>query len=358
MSSEQENSNKCVVCNNSVVVRLRVLQQGHIYYVSCVRCGEYQIEHHANDALAVAIGLSPHEIKEYAKWSDTEARPLTHKVCREIARKAKLKGMNEPRSALSYTLRAKVNTNNPIDLDLLVKILESMSLPSPAEQGDNLILFLGDNLDSPGSFLEISSVLELGGKLGLKIGKESYDLDFIIESLVEQGLLRLKMPDTLQESHKIVVSLTMAGWQRREELKKQHVESQMAFMAMKFDNDVFRVVNEYFKPAVLETGFELRTLIDGQTAGLIDDQLRVALRRAKFVIADLTHGNNGAYWEAGFAEGLGRPVIYTCRKEEWIKNQTHFDTNHLVTIIWEPENLEDAAKRLINTIRATLPDAK
>jgi nucleoside 2-deoxyribosyltransferase len=45
----------------------------------------------------------------------------------------------------------------------------------------------------------------------------------------------------------------------------------------------------------------------------IDDQMRVALRTSRFVVADLTRGNRGAYWEAGFAEGLGRPVIYTCR---------------------------------------------
>lgn len=101
-------------------------------------------------------------------------------------------------------------------------------------------------------------------------------------------------------------------------------------------------------------GFELRLLTDGQPAGLIDDQLRVALRTSRFVIADLTHANNGAYWEAGFAEGLGRPVIYTCRKKEWDERKSHFDTNHLVTIIWDPEKLQDAANHLTATIRATL----
>jgi nucleoside 2-deoxyribosyltransferase len=127
-------------------------------------------------------------------------------------------------------------------------------------------------------------------------------------------------------------------------------------MAMQFGDAEFnRVVNDCFKPAVKAAGFELRLLTDGQPAGLIDDQLRVALRTARFVIADLTHGNKGAYWEAGFAEGLGRPVIYTCRKQEWDANKSHFDTSHLNTIIWDPENLRDAGTRLTATIRATLP---
>jgi nucleoside 2-deoxyribosyltransferase len=82
----------------------------------------------------------------------------------------------------------------------------------------------------------------------------------------------------------------------------------------------------------------------------------VALRTSRFVVSDLSYQNNyGAYWEAGFAEGLGRPVIYTCRKEEWDERKTHFDTNHLNAIIWDPDKLDDAALRLTATIRATLP---
>jgi hypothetical protein len=108
--------------------------------------------------------------------------------------------------------------------------------------------------------------------------------------------------------------VNMAGWQRYETPKHAQVESRAAFMAMQFGDAEFnRVVNDCVKLAVEATGFELRLLTDGQPAGLIDDRLRVTSRTARFVIADLTHANNGAYWEAGFAEGLGRPVIYTCR---------------------------------------------
>jgi hypothetical protein len=101
-------------------------------------------------------------------------------------------------------------------------------------------------------------------------------------------------------------------------------------------------------------------MTDGQPAGLIDDQMRVALRTSRFVVADLSHGNRGAYWEAGFAEGLGRPVIYTCHKDSWDKVENgerlvHFDTGHLLTIPWELEKLEEAGKQLTATIRATLP---
>jgi nucleoside 2-deoxyribosyltransferase len=119
------------------------------------------------------------------------------------------------------------------------------------------------------------------------------------------------------------------------------------------------IVRDHFAPAVLQTGFELRRLDQGQAAGLIDDQLRVAIRTARILVCDLTHGNKGAYWEAGFAEGLGKPVLYTCRRDVFEdrqhENHPHFDTNHMVTVPWDASKPEDAARRLKDTIRATLP---
>jgi hypothetical protein len=131
-------------------------------------------------------------------------------------------------------------------------------------------------------------------------------------------------------------------------------------MAMKFgDPELNDVVDRCFRPAVQRAGFELRVLTDNQRAGLIDDQIRSALLSARFVIADLTHGSYGAYWEAGFADGRGLPVIYTCRREEWEKAKTHFDTNHMTTVLWDLRSLKLAADDVTAIIRATLrADAK
>jgi nucleoside 2-deoxyribosyltransferase len=126
-------------------------------------------------------------------------------------------------------------------------------------------------------------------------------------------------------------------------------------MAMRFgDRELDNVVETCFRPAVGRAGFELRKLTDQQPAGLIDNQLRAALLSGRFVVADLTHGSHGAYWEAGFAEGLGRPVFYTCKREAWEVSKTHFDTNHMLTIIWDTADLSRAERELTATIRATL----
>jgi hypothetical protein len=76
----------------------------------------------------------------------------------------------------------------------------------------------------------------------------------------------------------------------------------------------------------------------------------VEIRRSK-LFSELTGGNQGAYWEAGFAEGLSRPVIYTCEK----KTDIHFDTNHCQTVFWEEDKLDEAMDELKATIRNAFP---
>lgn len=79
------------------------------------------------------------------------------------------------------------------------------------------------------------------------------------------------------------------------------------------------------------------------------------IRRCRFLIADLSDDNAGAYWEAGLAEGLGKDVIYICREGR----KTHFDTDHRHTVRWDLTNLDETARQLKAVIRNTLlGDAK
>jgi hypothetical protein len=84
------------------------------------------------------------------------------------------------------------------------------------------------------------------------------------------------------------------GWDHYQELRQAPSVVNLAFMAMPFDDaELDRVYETCFKPAVKETGFELRRVDEHQPAGLIDDQLRARLLSARFVIAELTTENRG-----------------------------------------------------------------
>ena len=260
------------------------------------------------------------------------------------------------RSMLSHLIRKMQRADGgPVGVppDLGIWALDD-PLPPPSDQLASLIIWIGDNQPSP-----VEDALIDRDALDAWIG------GIVVRESPGQAILWLAATQTVKDFLQIkgdpaggqwYLRLSMAGWDRYGELKLSRADSRLAFMAMKFGYpDLDQIVDTWFRPAVDEAGFDLRTLPDQQPAGCIDDQLRAALHTCRFVVADLTHGSFGAYWEAGFAEGLGRPVIYTCRRAEWEAQSSHFDTNHLVTVVWDPGNPADAATRLKATIRATLP---
>jgi nucleoside 2-deoxyribosyltransferase len=74
------------------------------------------------------------------------------------------------------------------------------------------------------------------------------------------------------------------------------------------------------------------------------------IRNSQFIVADFTGQRAGVYYEAGFAMGLGRPVIWCCRKDD--VDKLHFDTNHKNHIVWE--SAEELKQKLYTRIRGTI----
>jgi len=241
-----------------------------------------------------------------------------------------------------------------IDSQRLQDLLSNTELPKPAELLDNLILWLGNAQTSLGTDCEVTE--SVASAIG---ATKPEDVAFLVEHCKQAGLLRGSVERFAGGNFEIMpLQLTIDGWVRFEELKRGTSTTRSAFMAMQFgDQQLDAFYRDHLRSAVAATGFELRRVDEEQPAGLIDDHLRVKIRQTRFMIADLTHQNRGAYWEAGYAEGLGKPVIYTCRKDVFEDKTlgTHFDTNHHLTVVWDPDNIPESVKRLKNTIRATLP---
>jgi nucleoside 2-deoxyribosyltransferase len=84
--------------------------------------------------------------------------------------------------------------------------------------------------------------------------------------------------------------------------------------------------------------------------GKIDDEIMVQIRKSRFIVADFTGHRSGVYFEAGFALGLGLPVIWTCRKDELSK--LHFDIRQYNCIDWV--DAADLRKRLAFRIEAAV----
>lgn len=64
----------------------------------------------------------------------------------------------------------------------------------------------------------------------------------------------------------------------------------------------------------------------------------------------MTLQNNGAYYEAGIAKGLGKEVVFTCNEKDF--EYIHFDTKQINTIKWSDKNkfIADLYNRIKFTI--------
>lgn len=254
---------------------------------------------------------------------------------------------------LSHVFRKAHETGEKLVLDsYTAKAILQSPLPRPREQADLLVQWLAANSPGPGEPLELNYDLH-----GAIVGAKSHaGFSMLIGHLLETGLVVGPHQTYLSGESVAHVALTFAGWDYYETLRLGGTTYHKAFMAMRFgDPTLNSLLDLVFKPAVKRAGFDLLKLDDKPKAGLIDDRMRVEIRASDFVIADLTHDNLGAYWEAGYAEGLGKPVIYTCERSKFDATKTHFDTNHHLTIVWDPNTPESAGLQLTETIRATLP---
>lgn len=260
------------------------------------------------------------------------------------------------RAKLSYGLR-RMGGNAVLSSHLLESIIQDTKLPDASALQDNLLLYMQSELAGPGESMGLWAPAMRGWLGALSSAGVRWVVDQALEAeLIEGTAVRPLAGD--DDFRLLNATLTIKGWARVEELLRSANGSRKGFMAMKFgDPQLDAVFRDHFKPAVHQAGFELMRLDDEPRAGLIDDRLRLEIRTSRFMVADLSHVNAGAYWEAGFAEGLGRPVIYTCRKDVFDdpKSKPHFDTNHYLTVVWDPADPAAAAEQLKTVIRVTLP---
>lgn len=309
----------CPVCGGGL---RKTQSQGDRFFFECLRCGPFSLS-----------GTVKDDIAWYLSRGDDVAAKVSYSLYRMTKRE----------------MWAMLTS------DLMENIIRSTKLPRPLEQLDNLILWLGEKQPTMGTSIELSA-----DAIAATGAADSISVGFLASQARDSGLISGIIERTIGGEYVIMsMQLTLTGWERFEELQHGKASGHNAFMAMQFgDAELDRIIEEHFKPAIKATGFDLKRLDDGQPAGLIDDRLRVEIRQSRFLIADLTHQNRGAYWEAGYAEGLGKPVIYTCRKDVFDSKTegTHFDTNHHLTVVWESGKLPEAVEKLKATIRATLAE--
>ena len=98
-------------------------------------------------------------------------------------------------------------------------------------------------------------------------------------------------------------------------------------------------------------GFNVRIMDEIEHNHQIVPEMLYEIRNSRFVIAELSHHNNGAYYEAGYALGLGKEVIHICDKKE-LKSGLHFDVAQVNTIFYD--SIDEIPEKLRKRIEATI----
>jgi hypothetical protein len=166
-----------------------------------------------------------------------------------------------------------------------------------------------------------------------------------LSHLSDRGLLRRVSKGVVW-----TVTPTIEGWQAVEPSAPVGGIPGRCFVAMSFARDLDEAYSLGIKPAIEDCGFKAICMKEIATNEGITDRILSEVRLAQFLVADFTGQRGGVYFEAGFARGLGRSVIWTCRRDEVSK--LHFDTKHLGHVVWDAP--ADLRLRLVESIRANI----
>ena len=326
----------CPVCQNVHGGNAEAMSAGGLKRVRCAVCGEFVVSDEAvEDYLGRKAGLT--------KWT-----PVA-------------------RAALSYNLRHRINlpshsgTKLPlIDSETLQHFEDKgIDLPTALEQARNIIRYLGDFQRLTGERLNEMPV-DFYAVVGAPnpSAAEQIAIDLAAQGQIKFMQKLIDRPQTFMAAR-----LTLDGWKEWEAIHKGQRAARDGFIAMQYgDARLDKFITDVVQPCVQEAlSVKLNRLDSPEvaTAGVIDNIMREAIQNAAFVLVELSHGNKGAYWEGGHAEGLGKPVIYICEKAIFDdpEKKPHFDVNHCTTVMWEEGKEEEFERALAATLRNAMRKA-
>ena len=125
------------------------------------------------------------------------------------------------------------------------------------------------------------------------------------------------------------------------EMVKFPVEEPQAFLALPFSLAGSPVVDALTK-ALHDHGVQIVSpKLAGQFPDVISEQVFGMLRRADFVVADLTDRSPNVFFELGLALGLGKPVLLLSQAPA---TDIPFDLRARQIVVYRPEQLDTISR--------------
>jgi len=215
--------------------------------------------------------------------------------------------------------------------------------------------YMGDNVTIP--FEEAENACFTVRSTGESNGNTIEQVNFFIKYLKEQELI------TYQTSFE-KYCLAPKGYQRVDELQKINSSNPNVFVSMAF-NDETKDTREAIRKGIIDAGYSPEFIDEIIHNHQIVPEMFRMIRECRFLILDITDPNYGAYYEAGYALGLGKEVIICCSKEVFIKKyetdeekkyqkylKPHFDIAQKQILVWDDH--KDLTHKLSEWIKAVI----
>lgn len=225
-----------------------------------------------------------------------------------------------------------------------------------AEKNDRLLLFLQQQLNYVGAEFD-ESLIEKGAFFDYDSNIHQ-QLRYIIDYLISEEYLK-KSKDSSRQ-----YVIMPKGLARIESLQKSQENNKNVFVAMSFASNMAETRNA-IKEGIKAAGYSPEFMDEIIHNHQIVPEMFRLIRESRFLIMDISEPNFGAYYEAGYAYGLGKEVIISCKEDvfyrkyetdEEVKYQKylkpHFDIAQKQILVWG--NYEDLSIKLREWIRSII----
>lgn len=242
---------------------------------------------------------------------------------------------------------SSVDSLNYENLELAIKGV--LTSNTPKLKLDNLLLIFFEYQKYEGAVIELEELNDFEFILYKNYFRDFNDYWFYLNTLNEFGYVTYLDTSSSDGHSASNIQITFSGLEYIINLQNIGQNSNKCFIAMSFSSDK-AILRSTIKNIVSDLGY-IPIVIDEieiDNGVTINDAMIRYIRECRFLIADFSDQKHGVYFEAGFALGLGRKVIYTCSSEDF--ENTHFDTNHYPHIVYN--SFENLAIRLKDKILA------
>lgn len=345
---------KCPLCG-SEHVKIPESLDGEIAYLDCPTCGKYIYPR--SSVMLIDKRFNYSNIRQY------DLRKLVTYL---------FYNKQEDRYAFIGTESAfsAYRERNPASQAFLVtpEAVENWYPKSFAEKIDRILLNIYNNLPYEGCKISIEyaiaqlffcySRVERSNKNEERVDDHA-QVEYILSYLEKNEYI------FLHDHNAYVIQLTPKALERIYELQKNQSGNKDVFVAMSFHpsaNDIRNAIKKAIEDAKYSSLLMDEVLHNHQ---IVPEMLRL-IKESRFMIMDITQPNFGAYYEAGYALGLGKEVIITCSQEVWDNKdfscdkdkscsykeratKPHFDIAQKQVLRWK--DYDDLTKQLTEWIR-------